>query len=254
MVVFGGGLGPGASGASVRRLQQDLAFLGYLPCLPTGYYGAQTKAAVKAFQLANSLTPDGIAGPKTLSILAQRVREKGSSLSSRRNDAAGLLPWEEVDRIFPRGSTARVWDVESHRSFWVWRLQGSYHADVEPLTRADSTVLLEISGGHWSKARRAALVEIQGRLVAASMYPFPHGHEAIHDNGFNGQFCLHFLGSRVHMSGRVDPTHQQMILRAAQAFPDWQAPATAPAPASAPAETLPLNPPGSPGARMTGIQ
>ncbi|MGE5552272.1 MAG: peptidoglycan-binding domain-containing protein [Bacteroidota bacterium] len=223
--VFGGGLAPGSSGQAVRRLQQDLAFLGYLSCLPTGYYGAQTTAAVKAFQKANGLKPDGHAGPQTLSALTQRVRSKNANLTSRRNDAVGILPWDEVNRLFPRGTTARVWDVESGKGFQVWRLQGTYHADVEPLTRTDTAILLAACGGHWTAKRRPALVEIEGRLVAASMYPYPHGNEAIHNNGFNGQFCLHFLGSRVHKSGRVDPAHQEAILRAAQAYPVWQAPA-----------------------------
>ena len=221
-VVYSSGLSPGMSGASVRRLQQDLAFLGYLHCLPTGYYGPQTKTAVMAFQKASGLAADGIAGPKTLSVLAQKVREKNASLTSRRDDTVGLLPWEDVNRLFPRGSTARVWDVKTEKGFVVWRLQGTYHADVEPLTKADTAVLLAACGGRWTKDRLPALVELQGRLVAASMYPFPHGHEAIHDNGFNGQFCLHFLGSRVHASGRSDPTHQEAILFAAQANIAWR--------------------------------
>ena len=251
--VLAGTLAPGMSGMSVRLLQRDLAFLGYLDCLPTGYYGAQTRRAVKAFQQAGGLTPDGIVGPKTRAVLAQRVRAKNQTLSSRRNDGIGLLPWEEVDRLFPRGATTRVWDVETHKSFIVWRLQGTYHADVEPLTKADTAVLLEISGGRWSKARRAALVEIQGRLVAASMYPYPHGNEGIHSNGFNGQFCLHFLGSRIHNSGRVDPTHQAAIMRAAQANLDW--PSSPPAgttssdPSPEPASGAPDNP--DPGITVT---
>ncbi len=237
--ILAGTLGPGMSGTSVRLLQRDLAYLGYLDCLPTGYYGSQTRRAVKTFQQANGLKPDGIAGPRTQAVLAQRVRAKNEALSSRRNDGIGLLPWAEVDRLFPRGTTARVWDIATRKSLVVWRFQGSYHADVEPLTREDTAILLEICGGRWSKARRAALVEIQGRLVAASIYPFPHGREGIHDNGFKGQFCLHFLGSRVHNSGRVDPTHQEMVMRAAQAYPQWQASllASAAAPEASPDST-----------------
>jgi len=117
---------------------------------------------------------------------------------------------------------------------------------VEPLTKTDTDILLEISGGHWTKARRAVLVEIKGRLVAASIYPYPHGNEAIHDNGFNGQFCLHFLGSRVHNSGRVDPTHQAMIMRAAQACFEWQPAQPTETTASEPAPGVASDDPGSP--------
>lgn len=221
-MIRAGNLGPGSSGQAVLQLQRDLAYLGYLKCLPTSYYGAQTREAVRNFQRDNGLVADGIAGPKTLSTLAKRVREKEYTLSSRRNDVIGLVPWEEVNKLFPRGSTARVWDVKTRRSFMVWRFQGSFHADVEPLTRADTATFLEICGGRWSHARRAALVEIAGRLIAASMYPYPHGREGIGNNGFKGQFCLHFLGSRVHKSGRVDPTHQEQILAAANAYTLWE--------------------------------
>ncbi|MGE5558620.1 MAG: peptidoglycan-binding domain-containing protein [Bacillota bacterium] len=238
------GLTYGSRGFSVRRLQQDLAYLGYLSGLPTGYYGAKTKSAVKSFQRDNGLEIDGIAGPRTLEFVARRVRERSASLSSRRNDAMGLVPWSEVNLIFPRGATAKVWDTETKKCFTVWRLQGAFHADVEPLTKEDTAIMLDILGGRWNSARRAVLVEIGGRLIAGSIYPYPHGNEAIHNNNFNGQFCLHFLGSRVHKSGRVDPTHQAAVMRAAEAYRTWnivQAEAAAPADAenAIPAENNP---------------
>lgn len=250
--VLGAVLHPGSNGQAVRRLQQDLAFLGYFTGLPTGYYGTQTTAAVRSFQRDSGLTVDGLAGYRTLEAIARRVREKSARLSSRRDDAVGIVPWEEVNRLFPRGATARVWDVLTRRSFMVWRFQGTYHADVEPLTRADTAVLLAACGGRWTAERRPALVEIGGRLIAASMYPYPHGREGIHDNGFNGQFCLHFLGSRIHKSGRVDPTHQASILRAAQAYNSWRG-APADKSATAAAEQAPAA--GDPAApRDTGEQ
>ena len=67
---------------------------------------------------------------------------------------AGLIPWEDVNRLFPRGATARVYDVATGEAFMVWRLQGTFHADVEPLTRKDSEILRQICGGHWTQDRR----------------------------------------------------------------------------------------------------
>ncbi|MGN0995287.1 MAG: peptidoglycan-binding protein, partial [Candidatus Ventricola sp.] len=52
----------------------------------TGYYGTQTVAAVRAFQRAQKLTEDGIAGKRTLSALNEAyarhlaVREEDESL------------------------------------------------------------------------------------------------------------------------------------------------------------------------------
>ena len=58
----------GMQGENVRMLQQRLTELGY-PCSADGKFGAKTAAAVKAFQTAQHLSVDGIAGPKTLKAL-----------------------------------------------------------------------------------------------------------------------------------------------------------------------------------------
>ncbi len=61
----------------VLALQFGLRELGFYPpknhdrdnCPFTGFYGPCTQKAVKEFQKANNLTPDGSAGPKTLGIM-----------------------------------------------------------------------------------------------------------------------------------------------------------------------------------------
>ena len=56
----------GDRGAEVRRLQERLIELGYLPeGAADGAYGGQTRNAVRKFQYYNSLTQDGIAGRAT---------------------------------------------------------------------------------------------------------------------------------------------------------------------------------------------
>jgi len=64
----------GHQGQLVEQLQQMLATLGY-SVTADGKYGPLTEAAVTAFQKANHLTADGIAGPKTLAQLQQAVAE-----------------------------------------------------------------------------------------------------------------------------------------------------------------------------------
>lgn len=55
------------SGAGVNKLQKDLKTLGFFKMLTTtNYFGPVTETAVKAFQKANGLPVDGIAGYKTL--------------------------------------------------------------------------------------------------------------------------------------------------------------------------------------------
>lgn len=60
----------GNSGANVKKLQNRLIELGYMPKgSADSSYGYQTYNAVKAFQKANGLTVDGVAGPTTLTHL-----------------------------------------------------------------------------------------------------------------------------------------------------------------------------------------
>lgn len=60
----------GDSGTNVKKLQTRLIELGYLPVgSADGQYGYKTYNAVKAFQKANSLSVDGVAGPATLTNL-----------------------------------------------------------------------------------------------------------------------------------------------------------------------------------------
>ena len=61
-------LTPGMSGDAVRKMQQALIGLGYT-LTADGRYGDTTRAAVTAFQRAQGLTADGIAGTATLTKL-----------------------------------------------------------------------------------------------------------------------------------------------------------------------------------------
>lgn len=77
---------------NVRRLQQALTQLGYYSGTVDGSFGSGTKAAVSAFQQANSLTVDGIAGSATIALLEKQtgIDIDGNSSSSS-STAAGLF-------------------------------------------------------------------------------------------------------------------------------------------------------------------
>lgn len=64
---------PGNSGRQVKRLQRALAQLGYSPGRIDGNYGPATESALKRFQRANGLQPDGVLGPKTLNALKEKL-------------------------------------------------------------------------------------------------------------------------------------------------------------------------------------
>ena len=209
-------LGPGDKGREVLILQEKLARLGFFRAAPTGYFGRLTETAVKDFQRAYGLKVDGLAGPATMAAIEAVLARQNADLASRGGRTVLLLSWEIVDKMWPRGVTARIYDIETGLSLVVRRLYGTEHADVEPLTKQDTYILKQIYGGRWSWDRRAIIVELDGRYIAASMNGMPHGGEAIYDNDFPGQFCIHFLGSRLHKNRKVDAAHQAMVLRAAR--------------------------------------
>lgn len=68
-VTFTKNLQLGATGTDVTNLQTVLKTGGYLSAEPTGYFGSQTAAAVKAFQAAHGLSAVGSVGPQTRAAL-----------------------------------------------------------------------------------------------------------------------------------------------------------------------------------------
>lgn len=123
--------------------------------------------------------------------------------------------WTVVDKAFPRKANAIVKDIDTGITFAIHRYGGTNHADVEPITAADTAKMLKAYGGQWSWSRRAVLVSVNGRVFAGSMNGMPHGGQDYYDNNFDGQFCIHFLNSRTHGTNRVDAAHQAAIHKAA---------------------------------------
>jgi lipoprotein-anchoring transpeptidase ErfK/SrfK len=79
-----GVLRPGEAGPAVLALQGRLAELGYWLGEPDGDYGRLTEQAVVAFQKAEGLSADGVAGPATLAALDAAARP------TPRSPAAGI--------------------------------------------------------------------------------------------------------------------------------------------------------------------
>lgn len=126
------------------------------------------------------------------------------------------LTWKEVKKVFPKKARVTVIDFDSRLSFRVQRRGGSNHADVQPLTAADTAIMKKIYKGQWSWKRRAVIVKLDnGQELAASMNGMPHGQGAIRENNFNGHFCIHFRNSKTHGSNKEDLAHQMMIWKAA---------------------------------------
>ncbi|MEA5420284.1 peptidoglycan-binding domain-containing protein [Spirulina sp. CCNP1310] len=63
----------GDRGEAVERLQRQLQQVGVFNGPITGFYGDQTETAVRQFQRSRGLNPDGVAGQRTLNLLAEVI-------------------------------------------------------------------------------------------------------------------------------------------------------------------------------------
>jgi hypothetical protein len=130
-----------------------------------------------------------------------------------------VLPWDQANRILPKYTKFTVLDTETGLSFKVQRRAGSNHADVQPLTKADTAIMKKIYNGKWSWKRRAIIVQYKDNWIAASMHGMPHGAGAL-PNDFPGHFCIHFYGSTTHKTNEMDLSHKLMVLKAAGKLDD----------------------------------
>lgn len=225
----------GDKGADVTRLQTELSSLGFLPPRAiTGLYTTETADAVKGYQRAAGLAVDGVAGPLT------QHRMYGTVPPGTNNPGGTVDPtlypiekenWSAVNNVWQRGMTAVLTDAKTGLSFRAKRWAGGSHADVEPLTAADTAVMCRIYGVSHAQQitdknlyqRRATWATVNGHTYAASVYGVPHNYPAgdtIANNDFNGQFCVHFVGSTTHNNPNTpDADHQKAIQEAYDKFP-----------------------------------
>lgn len=142
--------------------------------------------------------------------------------------------WTGAQYVIPIGSTFKVIDFNTGKSFMVKRTYGANHADVETITPEDTIIFKEIFGGSFSWATRPVIVEHNGRKLAASVSGMPHAgndsapadlntnwrsgdygagpnFDAIKGNNMDGHFDIHFLNSTTHNTGQITESHQKNV-------------------------------------------
>lgn len=207
----------GDKGTEVKKLQQALKNLGY-NVSADGTYGPITVAAVTAFQKLNGLDDDGIAGAKTQTVLysgnAKRYDSSSNSGSSSGGSSSGgsssgstgttvapngatiqLLHWfNDVKPTLKNGQNLIAYDPETGISWTLRIMSRGNHADVEPLTAADTAAMFEAFGNKESWGPKVVYVKLpDGRWSIASTHNVAHGGQTISGNNFDGQNCVHFL-------------------------------------------------------------
>ena len=206
----------GMSGNAVKQAQSELKRRGFYVGIASGDYGSETIKAVEAFQAMANLDSDGILGSQTIGMLygsnnikltvsiAQKVGVKGK---------VKLTDWSRANGLIPNGAKFKVIDVRTGVSWYQVRSCGHYHMDCDTASAADTAKLKSVYGGRWTWARRPIWVVYRGYVFAASMNGMPHAlnEKVVSGNNFPGVNCIHFLNSRIHATGKIDPVHQSCI-------------------------------------------
>ena len=223
----------GSSGSAVKAMQEQLIKLGYLTGKADGKFGAKTYAALVAFQKANRLTADGIAGAKTQAKLGSgsavaasgggtavaaataapvkvAAAPTGTPTASRVQYANWYTTVKDVCKAYPY---ATVYDYETGISWQVHIFSVGAHGDYEPLTANDTSRMLKVFGGNTWNPRAVWVVFANGSVYMGSTHSMPHGVNHRTDNNFEGQSCLHFprTQAQVEAIGVYATSHQSTI-------------------------------------------
>ena len=150
---------------------------------------------------------------------------KTSALSSAdkasSNSASGDKSWKSKvvaikwfdggSHVLKKGHYGYIYDIKSGYTIKIYRMGGVNHADIEPATAADAQKLKKL-GSSWDP--RPVILSAGGKYVAASINTKAHGDQTITTNGYDGQICLHMVGSKTHGGDAVRADHQECILKA----------------------------------------
>lgn len=142
-------------------------------------------------------------------------KEEGGESSGSWKDKVVMMDWYDGGRsVLDKGDYATLYHCSTGTTIRVKRMGGSNHADLEPATAEDTAKLLKISGGEFDWDSEAVILYSEGKYVACAINTMPHGAQTIDDNNYEGQFCLHMVGSRTHGSDSVNSAHQKAIQKA----------------------------------------
>lgn len=223
----------GSIGETVQRVQIRLRDLDYLHFKPTGSFRGMTVTGTIEFQKmqvtddGSWVAADGEAGEQTQSILfsPRAIRASisssvhipiGPALHGSASLKGKMMSWDKVKERLTAGSSYKVFDYNTGKSFKIKYIGGEKHAEVECETADDTQVFLEVFGGEYNYSKRAMILQIdKDTIVAASMIGMPHGKDSVSGNDMGGYICLFFDGSKSHVGNVTDVEHQKQIYTAA---------------------------------------
>jgi len=224
--------------SSVKSMQEKLIALGYLSGAADGNFGPRTFRAVVAFQKANALSADGIAGKQTIAALnSAQISNNGTSGPANNAPVVTTAPNTKPD--VGLGTTVRVsaenviyeywystvrnacrkypyctlYDPETGISWQVHMFSYGKHAEIEPLTAADTEKMYQVCGYQDWTPKPVWVIFADGTIRIATTHSVPHEVQHITDNNFAGHSCLHFPRTMAQVTaiGPYATKHQKAV-------------------------------------------
>lgn len=125
----------GAKGTDVKELQRRLKELGYYRSAVDGKFGRDTVNALKAFQEANGLTADGVAGKATYEALfSENVLAKGATATPAATEtpapsedgASDDVTWTTLRKSSAGDDVAQLQEALASLGYFTGKVDGSY--------------------------------------------------------------------------------------------------------------------------------
>jgi len=216
----------GSKNDAVKQLQAALRDLGYYGGTVSGNFGQLTTEAVKAFQKANKLTADGVAGSATLtklyggSAVAHDAKNSSGGSAAKENgpNASGVqhTGMSTIRQRYKVGTVVTVYDFRTKLT-WKCRFYSmGVHADSEPLTGTDTDIMYRAFGNRNTWTPKAVWITTpDGHTYIASMHNVPHLSGSIKNNNFPGHLCIHFPRTMAdaEKTGSYAVSHQEEIAK-----------------------------------------
>ncbi len=211
---------------SVKALQEKLIALGYLGGTADGIFGNQTYQAVKQFQLANALKADGVAGSQTIAALngsnapnivpGGTTSTPGNTLAVMAKNVKYEYWYSTVRNAARKYPYCTLFDPESGISWQVHMFSFGKHAEIEPLTAADTEKMYKACGYQKWTPKPVWVIFADGTIRIATTHSVPHEVQHITDNNFAGHSCLHFPRTMAQVTsiGPYATKHQNAVDKA----------------------------------------
>lgn len=215
---------------AVKELQKKLISLGYLNGKADGKFGMMTYQALVAFQKANSLTADGVAGTKTLTKLNSNPvsasansgnKNTGTTTNTTSSTSSGVTAskvlyanwYTKVKGVAKKYPYVTLYDMSTGISWQEHIFSLGAHADSEPLTANDTAKMEKAFGGNTWNPKAVWVIFADGSIYLASTHSMPHEVQHITDNNFAGHKCIHFprTADEVAKIGPYATSHQKTI-------------------------------------------